>query len=122
LTTLALAVGLVALWLILAAFFAGIGALVLGKGTGLDDGWPAAHAAFWAGAAVVICALLTWHLFWPVNGITFGTLAAMMICIAVKCAPSIRKRCRKSCDIELRNRGVKNLRETISHGNFGVKP
>jgi hypothetical protein len=77
LTTLALTVGLVALWLILAGFFAGIGALVLGKRSGLDDGWPAVHAAFWAGAGVVICTLLTWHLFWPVNGVTFGALAAL---------------------------------------------
>ena len=82
-TTLALAVGLVALWLILAGLFAGIGVLMLGKGSGLDEGWPAAHAAFWAGIGVVICTLLAWHLFWPVNGITFGALAAVGATIAM---------------------------------------
>jgi hypothetical protein len=63
----ALAIALAAAWLALACVFAGVGSLVLGRRTDLDDGWPAAHAAFWVGVAVVTSGALVWHLVLPVD-------------------------------------------------------
>ena len=77
--TLALSILLAGLWLVLACAFAGVGTLVLGRQGGLEDGWPAAHAAFWTGVGSVTCALMVWHLFLPVNGWAFGVLSVVAL-------------------------------------------
>ncbi len=70
--TAALSLALAGLWLVLVCLFVGVGALVLGERAQLEDGWPAAHAAFWIGLGTVTCALLAWHLVLPVDGWSFG--------------------------------------------------
>jgi hypothetical protein len=83
---LVLSLALVGLWLVLVCLFIGIGSLVLGKGAGLDDGWPAAHAAFLAGAGIVTTSLLVWHLWLGVAWlIAFGSLQRSGPALAVLC-------------------------------------
>lgn len=65
---LLLSFGLAALWLVLVCLFVGVGALVLGEAATLEEGWPAAPAAFWTGMAAVTCGLLAWHLVLPADG------------------------------------------------------
>jgi hypothetical protein len=82
--TLALSILLAGLWLVLAGAFACVGALVLGDRGGLEEGWPAAHAAFWIGVGSVTCALLAWHLVLPVNGLALGALGAVALAGGVR--------------------------------------
>ncbi len=59
-------------WVILAAGCCALGVFGLRRLTDLEPGWRNAYLAIWAGFALLMAGLLTWHFFLPVNHLALG--------------------------------------------------
>jgi hypothetical protein len=75
-STLGLSLALAALWILLAAWLAGIGALLLGDDPA-EGACESLHLAFWMGAAATTALLMVWHLALAVDAWAAGAVAAL---------------------------------------------